>query len=384
MVSVSGFAFPAESGSNEALRALSSARLLRIIGSVLRECQDHPAISSWTEFVEANVDLLETSDLTLSPGLGHVMRAECERATVFLQVFLLLAIQGARGQFSVEFNAPGHVFVDANFLAVQGRIACQCGDGRITVSCAFSGGSKEITFARTGERWVRSPSDAEVVFRHGIEALVFNVQSVDTVALPIVKVFDLSPSGIDEIRLTLDGAIDLIARASPRYLKWIQPVLKGIVFVYLPDRTVSHSLPTCPGLVAISHPMRVDQLAVQIVHECSHQYFYALQHEGGFSIAEGEEFFYSPLRTDHRPLSMVFLAIHASLNICEFICDCLIHGETTNYLTAELDELMEGCVKAIDGLRDNAQFSAVGQDLFGALDEVMQSILSRKPSGVVV
>lgn len=125
----------------------------------------------------------------------------------------------------------------------------------------------------------------------------------------------------------LGHAVSLLSRYSPRYLAWVDRVVRGVhPLVAKPSVMRSSSGLDAPGVIWMSFPASPVQHAEMLVHEATHQYFYLLSRLGPIVDPRHTAQYYSPVKRTKRPLDRILLAYHAFANVLLFYRACLRRG----------------------------------------------------------
>jgi hypothetical protein len=129
-----------------------------------------------------------------------------------------------------------------------------------------------------------------------------------------------------EVLPGLQAASEALMRYCKEYHQWVRNATRYIVGVDpLADRRVSGSSRICPGLVYISHPNDLLELAEDLVHESSHQTIYLYEMLGPLADAQKPVTAWSPFARAERTADRLLLAYHAFTNVL------LLHEKLLEY-----------------------------------------------------
>jgi HEXXH motif-containing protein len=166
-------------------------------------------------------------------------------------------------------------------------------------------GAENLSSARAGK------GSRILVFRNGAPGLDTSLEE----AAP-----DRDP---DSIVPLLETALRLVGKYSPRYLRWIQRLVRQILPLRDgPGMTTSSTAEWRPGILYLANRPDPAALAEMLLHEGSHQYMYVLRRLGPLDDGSDPALYYSPLSGQMRPLATIVLAYHAVGNILLFCRDC--------------------------------------------------------------
>ena len=236
---------------------------------------------------------------------------------------LRIAERGAAGNWEVRLDPTARMRVGASLLPAAERLRVsadgrhlevQVHRGRRTWSwmlpqpvpfSAHLDGAENLSAARTGK-------DARIlVLRKGAPGLDTSLEAAAA---------DRDP---DSIIPPLDAAFRLMGKYSPRYLRWIQRVVRQILPLRGgPGMTTSSTAEWRPGILYVANRPDPSALAEMLLHEGSHQYMYVLRRLGPLDDDSDPSLYYSPISGQMRPLATIVLAYHAVGNIVLFCRDC--------------------------------------------------------------
>lgn len=168
----------------------------------------------------------------------------------------------------------------------------------------------------------------------------------------------------------LNRALELIHKASPQCAHWLKGVIRALVLVDLPGGMTSSSSEDILGVVCMAMPHSEEQLAVQLVHEASHQYYMALDRVFPLSIASPERV-YSPLAGCPRPPGRVLLALHAAANMGVFISQLDAFAPGCRYLAEARARFIEPSRSTAKELRLTSSLTTAGEELLREIESLL-------------
>lgn len=307
--------------------------------------------SSHRRFFEENFELVDRAT-ALNPGLGIQTRND---TASLLQFFLLLAAEGGQGHF--EFSGIEHAapYFATYRLPLSGRISATCNGDSVSVSDASATHRFRL---HPGGAWLLD-SDSVRASEHGV--CLMNCADATYIDKAFVDALPLSTSPRARIFESVRAMFEAIERYAPAYVPWVIKVLRGVVLVDIDGGTVSGSSPRAPGLIFVSHPIDVDNLASLVIHECTHQYFYLLERKVPLVIEGFSKQYWSPFRKRPRPLQKVLLALHASVNIRAYTEGAIRAGNHGAYVIDWEEKLTEGIGQMASSISDSEGLTEAGR-----------------------
>lgn len=155
------------------------------------------------------------------------------------------------------------------------------------------------------------PSSAFLSVR---DLALFEAQYVEEIAL--------GSAAVEEFPQAISNALRVIADVDPELESHISSVIRWYVGIRSPNPEVhcSFTSPQLKGVVFLSFSQNELVLAEAIVHEFGHTELNTLMDTEILSCEEPGERFYSPWRTDPRPLTGLIHALHVFSGVAEFLC----------------------------------------------------------------
>jgi HEXXH motif-containing protein len=183
---------------------------------------------------------------------------------------------------------------------------------------------------------------------------------------------ELIPETTQRWQQSLTQGWDWIVRASPLLAEEIALGLKIIAPVCSPsaDTHLSASYHEAPGLITMSWTADQAVLAEALVHEYHHQKLHALMGLDPLLVGPADiPIYYSPWRTDPRPLRGLLHAAFTFQEILEWYHHLLLAGvlTRTESLLQRLYKCSQQVTLALETLSQYAQFSVLGHALLESL-----------------
>lgn len=356
--------------ADSAIGELLSLRLKQALAGVLREGLDGGWAESVLSFVDSNLQLLENHDLLVTPGVGQLQLLRKSPPGCLLQIALLFVAAGAKGTFTLDPDAPVHAYLGSQEICFSGRIELRTTGVLCRIRCHADGISlAESSYVRKGRHWLMENAATALVDSVGFDLQIAHAGN-PVVTRSFLGALTLAEGDGNRMPETVSEALQLIATSYPEGLKWVAPVLDCLILVKSPHGSTSGSSYDHPGLVFVSYPISVDHLAVQIIHECSHQYL-ALHHAWK-PLAEysQDDLYYSPFREVKRPLYNAMLALHAAVNMRLLISRIIETGYLTEYLIGERRALIEHIDSMLTDFSESKSLTDSGRRLIQQLQIV--------------
>jgi hypothetical protein len=360
------FSSPGEADTKFAIASVLAMRHRRTLAQLYQLNASEKRYSLAWNFIEANLERLTQSEDLVQPGIGRLAQAGLNGEHGLLQFALLVAAFGGQGGYQMELTLDHTAYFDCHLIDLQSFVLLEASAGRVQIRTRKGGMHTTYWFELRNGAWADCGAPDGSTCDLGARSInVFNVENAGILDERITAIFPFSSSGLPDICRDTRTAFNIIGSSAPEYMEWIGHVLRAIVFLGPQDgSTVSHSSELRPGMIAISHPVNIPHLSAQLVHECSHQYFFLLQHEVFLTDYTSERLYVSPLREEPRPLVLALLALHASVNIKRFIERAVAGGVRSGFFDSELEELDVGIRRSIDDLVGSEDFTEAGKAFF--------------------
>jgi len=186
----------------------------------------------------------------------------------------------------------------------------------------------------------------------------------------------------------VEKALALVDRHQPDVLRQLGDLIKVIAMkVPMSGGYSNVSLSDLPGAFVLSAVQEPYWIADSLIHEFFHnRLFFITEEEPIFADAEPDQDadepgeFYSPWRTDLRPLSGVIHALYVYTGVCKFWFSVWRSGETDGLRRAYVEDQALRWMYAIrigtHQLRARAQFTEFGAKLFNEMEQEAESLWS--------
>ena len=176
----------------------------------------------------------------------------------------------------------------------------------------------------------------------------------------------------DEMHAVFSDGFNLLQDVLPDYARWVTRTVHGIVVcaIEAPFHLISGSWEDVPGFIHISSPHVAVDIAEILVHEASHQYFYLLQRVGPVDDGSDHTLYWSPPIRRNRPLSRVFMAFHALVNVLK-LYEAIerLGGAEARYAAANAPALRRDIAVLRKPLHGNPALTPFGRSLYEPLGD---------------
>jgi len=229
---------------------------------------------------------------------------------------------GIEGEWELRLDAPVRLRMGRWLLPIADRISVAARRKSILLQARFQASVTPVAFWRTKGDWLSR--DAEGLPQ--VTAQKHRFVLLLTEALHDIEIDDghsVSRGRGKTILPALESAIDLLRHRAPRYLSWVDRVIRNIVPLR-GSRAFMRSGSTTgqPGVVQMSFRGPPAALAEMLVHEGTHQYMHLLCRLGGLDDGSDATLYYSPVRQMNRPIANILIAYHAFANVLFFYRSC--------------------------------------------------------------
>lgn len=231
------------------------------------------------------------------------------------QIRLIDLALGDNTSFSMPTPTDEKLYLDGIPITTGKQLEVECKDDTFTLKI-----DKLLTeFKRQGNRI--EPISPINKHRYIKNDVIYLNQTARDSALLLESDVDLPNEKFQALREQIFEAMTLIGEVSPEYQKWTHRVLRNIncVDVMTNDRTSTRSTHLRPGSIVLS-PTNTFAQAENLVHECTHQYFYlcCLLTKIAKPTQGKAPTFYSPIVDAQRNIKKILLSYHATANIVIF------------------------------------------------------------------
>ena len=242
-----------------------------------------------------------------------------------------LTAHGRPGDWSARFQKPHRVRFGR--LLTPELIALSVEGGAVSYE-TDSGERRTIAMDKNAEGVLEI---AAADLGDGRAILVPDLSAIDT--LSIHEKEGHSQSELSTRVSEIEQAIRLTRGLAPEYIAWYGDAVQAVVGlpVLIEGTVTSRTNPGQNGIVYISSPCWGIRMAESLIHEASHQYYYAGLQELNWTNLEDEKLYYSPYKRMDRPIERILLTFHAFGNVVLFYRQVL--ATTTNQRLREWTEL---------------------------------------------
>lgn len=154
------------------------------------------------------------------------------------------------------------------------------------------------------------------------------------------------------------------------YRGWVEDILRSVVVTAKDPGThlMSGSVSSLPGMIHMSFPAGVMDMADALVHECAHQYFHLLRQVGPFVDGTDHSLYWSPPKRQHRPLDRILVAYHALANVLLFYRAVDEAGiDNSGYTQRNMPAIAAAIGELDQPLRSNPTLTDLGRMLYEPL-----------------
>ena len=302
-----------------------------------------------------------------SAPLGQVRDAllttpldEHRAAVAAASVALDLAARGQSLHFRVTLDRPELLRFGLHSIVASNDVAFESDGARARLG--------DVAFTRTSDGW-SSSLEPDVCIRTTRTPVVLLGALPGPASLPPGLVAAREPHA--DLRARYEAAYSVLADHAQPYLTWVDRTVRALVPVETrASSTTSSSFELAPSVVALSHTSPAITMADALVHEASHQHFYALTQLGPVDDGSDTSLYFSPARGEDRPIDKILLAYHAFANVLLFYRCCREHGVADLGLCVALERSYEDVVATLQRpLEVSRALTPLGRALFEPLAE---------------
>jgi HEXXH motif-containing protein len=173
------------------------------------------------------------------------------------------------------------------------------------------------------------------------------------------------------LRPRYQAAYDVLVQCAHPYREWVERVIEILVPVETSEgSTTSSSFEDLPAVVALSHATSAISMADALVHEASHQHFFALTQLGPVHDGSDPKLYFSPAPRRDRPIDKILLAYHAFANTFLFYRYARTHGFDDADFCNFQENAYRTCLVDLHGpLATTRALTPLGRALFEPLAE---------------
>ena len=176
-----------------------------------------------------------------------------------------------------------------------------------------------------------------------------------------------------ETQSIFSDAAALIMNHDAPFLPWIGEAVKAVVLLDCSGgERLSATVQKYPGVVYLSFPAKPAEVAARLVHEASHQYFFALKRLDRLHDGSDHTEYFSPIKQRGRSLEMTLFAFHAFCNGALFHRNLFLRDPRFEVVAGQTLELMTQSLRTLDGhLSQSGALTPIGKMLWQPLAERM-------------
>jgi HEXXH motif-containing protein len=324
-------------------------------------------LSGW---LERDWSFDEIWDLSLagarSAVIGLQPSARLARAAA---VALRASACGYRGEWQLDLGRTTRLRWDHWLLPPADALGVVADGAQVRVSARTNGGTVRAEFRREDREWTGRGAERLPTVPMRSHRLLLLLDGAAGAAELGADRFVLSREAPGAVTHACRQAFAVLAERAPRYLGWVDRVLRGIIPVHSTRSTIkSGSDFNRPGVIHVSFPARTISLAEMLVHEATHQYFQILARLGPVENGSDERLYYSPVRRTGRPIDKILLAYHAFANVLLFYRACAASGRSYRADCAHNEALIRPQLAQLEtALRASAGLTPLGRALWEPL-----------------
>lgn len=310
--------------------------------------------------------------------LASALGERCRIAQCLVEVGFFASSTGIRREWSFELDAPAAMrlgqFLLRDVVAGQVRMARHCAVAHVTTASGLST-ELEMDFESMGEAAFKTGEvSATLPSPIRIDQYSIQIVSADLVTADLLPDYAKSVYvGIDELDgcgEALSKALNYLAESSPAFFRWVTSVIREVVPIWSQDGALaSSSSPWDRGTVAITADPRPAAIAEMLVHEASHQHFFAAKHLGKIEDGSDTNQYFSPMAHQNRSLERILLAYHALGNMI-LLHISLIENENANAeFSGERLTLLTAKLRQVEAILANSKaLTTLGRAIFEPLE----------------
>lgn len=316
-----------------------------------------------------DLSFAEVRRAALAPSRFSSVSATHAAASVGLRILT----QGVVGSFKTTIDPQKRMRVNRWLMpAAENLDACRVGT---RINLQFRTGRRELTVTLRQERgnWLADGAEALPEVRIEREHCILLPGHTWSSLYLGEENFTPAEVAITRTEVATRRAIALLRRHSPRYLSWVDRVLRGV----MPCKGTENQLRSgtdfnLPGIVQISYPACAAAHSEMLVHECSHLNYQILTRLGDVDDGSDKTLYYSPVKQTGRPIERILLAYHAFANVLLFYRDCLASGiEDGGYCERNEQATIPQLEVLEKSLRTTKALTPLGRALYEPLAELI-------------
>ena len=286
---------------------------------------------------------------------------------------LQLICGGMRGGFAATLDETSALRIDRWLMPTADALEVEGDLDRVRLIFRNRAARRMVVRQRHDERWLGQ----------GVEALpTVRLERSRCVLLP-AKVWQpldggeqFTPAALTPSKsyVALRRAVVLLQSNSPRYLNWVDRVLRGVMTCRgSEDQLRSGSDFNLPGIVQVSFPASAAAHAEMLVHECSHLNYQILARLGDVDDGSDDTLYFSPVKQMGRRIDRILLAYHAFANVMLFYRDCLAANiRDDGYCERNAEATIPQLKKLDEALQATRALSPLGRVLYESLASALR------------
>lgn len=240
---------------------------------------------------------------------------------------LRILADGHRARFDVALDPSVRLRLDRVVLPGGDHLAAEARGRAIELHVGTGRRRKTVLLEKRRGHWTANGAEELPAVQVDREFCVLLAPPVWPTAYGASEAHTSPAMPPEEIVRATRGAIGVLRRHSPRYVPWVDRVLRAIIpCAGSQSHLRSGSDFDLPGVIQVSYPAHPAALAEMMVHECSHLTFQIVTRLGEVDDGTDETLYYSPVKQTGRPIDRILLAYHAFANLVLFYRTCLASG----------------------------------------------------------
>jgi HEXXH motif-containing protein len=249
--------------------------------------------------------------------------APCDAVHIGAAAGLQLICGGMRGGFAATLDETAALRIDRWLMPAADALEAEGDLHRVRLIFGSRAARRIVVRQRHAERWRGQGAEALPTVRLEHSRCVILPPEAWQ---PLDGGEQFTPAALapSESYVALRRAVALLQSNSPRYLGWVDRVLRGVMTCKGSENQLrSGSDFNLPGIVQVSFPASAAAHAEMLVHECSHLNYQILARLGEVDDGSDNALYFSPVKQMGRRIDRILLAYHAFANVMLFYRDCL-------------------------------------------------------------
>jgi HEXXH motif-containing protein len=275
---------------------------------------------------------------------------------------------GLRAGFATALDGGSAIRVDRWLVPAAEHLEAEGDGNRVRLVFGRTEGGRTVLRRDAARRW-RNEGAAALPMIHMDRNTCVLLSRELWQALDEGEQFEPAEISVAEAKAALQRAIALLRVHSPRYLRWVDRVLRGVMACKgSANHLRSGSDFNLPGIVQMSFPAPAAAHAEMLVHECSHLNYQILTRLGDVDDGSDETLYFSPVKQTGRRIDRIVLAYHAFANVMLFYGDCLATGiDDDGYCERNVEATIPQLATLDEALRTTRALTPLGRALYEPL-----------------